>query len=145
MDADEVEMALENKFAAKDAVPVESPVKDELLPPVSVERFCVPQQVSHVPLPSCSNHFSVLKIHEDFEPERNDEDTRNPLSAAQPPAEAQKLCQLKWEKQLGLKLVIQSLEEGPNCIMLLIHLKTMDTMEEAATEAKGWWRGLGRG
>jgi hypothetical protein len=39
MDMDEVEMALENKLAAKDAVPVEAPVKDELLPLVSVEDF----------------------------------------------------------------------------------------------------------
>ena len=36
---------------------------------------------------------------------------------------------------MGRKLVIRSLEEGPNCIMLLIHLKTTDTMEEASTEA----------
>ena len=33
------------------------------------------------------------------------------------------------------KLVIRSLEQGPNCIMLPIHLKTTDTMEEASTEA----------
>jgi hypothetical protein len=37
MDADEVEVALENKLVAKDAVLVESPVEDELLSPVSVE------------------------------------------------------------------------------------------------------------
>jgi hypothetical protein len=37
MDVDEVETALENKLTAKDATPVEAPVKDELLPPVSVE------------------------------------------------------------------------------------------------------------
>jgi hypothetical protein len=39
MDADKVETALENKLAAKDAVLVETPVKDEPLPPVSVEDF----------------------------------------------------------------------------------------------------------
>ena len=33
------------------------------------------------------------------------------------------------------KLVIRSLKQGPNCIMLPIHLKTTDTMEEASTEA----------
>jgi hypothetical protein len=33
MDMDEVETALENKLAAKDAILVEAPVKDELLPP----------------------------------------------------------------------------------------------------------------
>src|SRR6266511_2167599 len=32
-------------------------------------------------------------------------------------------------------LEICLLEPGPNCIMLLIHLKTMDTMEEASSEA----------
>jgi hypothetical protein len=39
MDMDEVEVALENKLAAKDAVLVESPLEDELLPLVSVEDF----------------------------------------------------------------------------------------------------------
>src|SRR6266571_8914977 len=33
------------------------------------------------------------------------------------------------------KLVICSLEAGPKCIMLPIHLKTTDTMEESSTEA----------
>jgi len=33
------------------------------------------------------------------------------------------------------KLVIQSLEKDPRCIMVLTHLKTRDTMEEASTEA----------
>ena len=33
------------------------------------------------------------------------------------------------------KLVIFSLELGPKSIMLPIHLKTMDTMEESSTEA----------
>ena len=33
------------------------------------------------------------------------------------------------------KLVIHSLEQGPNCIMLPIHLEITDTMEEASTEA----------
>jgi hypothetical protein len=39
MDVDEVEAVLENKLAAKDAVLVESPLKDKLLPLVSVEDF----------------------------------------------------------------------------------------------------------
>ena len=43
--------------------------------------------------------------------------------------------QLKWERQLSCKLIICSLEQGPNCIMLLIHLKTTNTLEEVATEA----------
>jgi len=33
------------------------------------------------------------------------------------------------------KLIIRSLDEGPNCIMIPVHLKTTDTLEEAATEA----------
>jgi len=33
------------------------------------------------------------------------------------------------------KLIICSLDKGPNCIMLPIHLKTTDTLEEASTEA----------
>jgi hypothetical protein len=39
MDADEVEAALENKLAAKDAVPAELLAENEPLPPVSVEDF----------------------------------------------------------------------------------------------------------
>ena len=39
MDADEVEVALEDKLAAKDAVLVELMAEDEPLPPVSVEDF----------------------------------------------------------------------------------------------------------
>jgi hypothetical protein len=39
MDADEVETALEDKLAAKDAVPVEPCTEDKLLPPVSIEDF----------------------------------------------------------------------------------------------------------
>ena len=33
------------------------------------------------------------------------------------------------------KLVIRSLKAGPKCIMLPIHLKTTDTIEESSTEA----------
>jgi len=33
------------------------------------------------------------------------------------------------------KLVIWSLEKDPRCITVPTHLKTMDTMEEASTEA----------
>src|SRR6266571_3396581 len=33
------------------------------------------------------------------------------------------------------KLVFRSLKAGPKCIMLLIHLKTTDTMEESSMEA----------
>jgi hypothetical protein len=37
--------------------------------------------------------------------------------------------------RLSPKLVICSLDEGPNCIMIPAQLRTRDTMEEAATEA----------
>ena len=33
------------------------------------------------------------------------------------------------------RLVLNSLEEGPRCIMIPIHLKTMDTLEEDNSEA----------
>jgi hypothetical protein len=39
MDADEVEMALEDKLTAKDVVLVEPQAEDEPLPPVSIEDF----------------------------------------------------------------------------------------------------------
>ena len=40
------------------------------------------------------------------------------------------------EKRIKRKLVIRSLELDAKCIMLPIHLKTMDTIEETSTEAK---------
>ena len=46
-----------------------------------------------------------------------------------------KPCQPKWEKWIKCKLVICSLKLDAKCIMLLIHLKTTDTMEETSTEA----------
>jgi len=49
--------------------------------------------------------------------------------------EPHKPCQPKWEKWIKCKLVICSLELDMKCIMLLIHLKTTDTMEETSTEA----------
>jgi len=54
---------------------------------------------------------------------------------ALPPTEPRKPCQPKWEKQMKWKLIISSLELGPKSIMLPIHLKTTDTMEESSTEA----------
>ena len=39
------------------------------------------------------------------------------------------------EKVIPSKLVIQLLEKDPSCIMVPIHLKMTDTMEEASTEA----------
>ena len=41
----------------------------------------------------------------------------------------------KWEKKLASKLVIWSLEQGPNSILIPVHLKTMDTLEEVGIDA----------
>ena len=51
-----------------------------------------------------------------------------------PSPEPHKPHQPKWERRLSPKLVICSLEEGPNCIMVPIHLRTTDTMKESSTE-----------
>ena len=92
------------------------------------------------PLPS-SNRFSVLQIHnipDIIEPARNDEDAQSiPVPA---PA---LLCRPKWEKKLASKLVIWSLEQGPNSILIPVHLKTTDTLEEVGIDALvdwGYWR-----
>jgi len=88
--------------------------------------------VSHAPLLLNSNRFSVLEITEP----NVDEDTQEPSETpALLPTEPHKLRQPKWEKQIKRKLVILSLELDAKCIMLLIHLKTTDTMEETSKEA----------
>jgi len=51
------------------------------------------------------------------------------------PTEPRKPRRPKWEKWIKCKLVICSLELDAKCIMLLIHLKMTDTMEETSTEA----------
>ena len=51
------------------------------------------------------------------------------------PTECHKLCQPKCEKQISHKLVIHSFEVDLKCIMLPIHLRTMDTMEKSSMEA----------
>ena len=74
---------------------------------------------------------SVLQIHnipDVIEPARNDEDAQSILALALP-------HQPKWEKKLTSKLVIQSLEQGPNSILIPVHLKTMDTLEEVGIDA----------
>ena len=90
-------------------------------------RFCIPQQMSSVPLLLNSNQFSVLEV---YEPEVR-EDTQNTQELPPPVADSRKLCQPKWERRMAHKLVIHSLEQDPRCIMVPIHLKTTDTMEEA--------------
>jgi len=51
------------------------------------------------------------------------------------PTEPRKPHRPKWEKQIKRKLVIHSLKLDAKCIMLPIHLKMTDTMEETSTEA----------
>jgi len=91
--------------------------------------------VSRAPPLLSSNRFSVLEI---IEP-KIDEDAQKPdtptLPSPELPTEPCKLCRPKWEKRIKRKLVIRSLELDAKCIMLPIHLKTTDTMEETSTEA----------
>ena len=85
---------------------------------------CVPPLLS-------SNQFSVLEI---IEPKIN-EDAQESDTPVLLPTKLHKPCQPKWEKQIKWKLVISFLKLGPRSIMLLIHLKTMDTIKESSTEA----------
>jgi len=87
--------------------------------------------VSRAPPLLSSNRFSVLEI---IEP-KFDEGTQKPDTPTLPPTEPRKLRRPKWEKRIKHKLVICSLELDVKCIMLPIHLKTTDTMEETSTEA----------
>jgi len=89
--------------------------------------------VSRAPPLCSSNHFSVLPIYDVpniVESAENDEDAQ-PVPKTKPsPARRP-----NWEKRLASKLVTCSLEEGPNSIRILVHLKTTDTLEEVNTNA----------
>jgi len=87
--------------------------------------------VSHAPPLLSNNRFFILEI---TEPEI-DEDAQESDTPALPPTEPRKPCRPKWEKQIKRKLVIHSLELDAKCIMLPIHLKMTDIMEETSTEA----------
>ena len=95
--------------------------------------------MSHAPPLLSSNRFSVLQIHnipDIIEPARNDEDTQSiPVLAPALTSAPALPCQPKWEKKLASKLVIRSLEQGPNSILIPVHLKTMDTLEEVGIDA----------
>jgi len=89
-----------------------------------------------------NNQFSVLDLHEP-EIDKDVSDTSKsielmpkqlPSSSEMPPTTCQ-LCKPKWKKQMPQTLKICSLKPGPNCIMLPIHLKTTDIIEEALSEA----------
>ena len=90
------------------------------------------QRVSRAPPLLNSNRFSVLEM---TEPEIDEDAQSTPESLPLPPMQSCLPRRPKWEKHMNRNLVIRSLEQGPNCIMLPIHLKTMDTMDEASTEA----------
>jgi len=108
------------------------------------EEFCMPRRVAHAkpalvhvtpPLPD-DNQFSALGSPEPGT-SSDLEDTPLEVPKVQPPpvVELRRLCRPKWERRMAPKLVIRSLEKDPRCIMVPTHLKTMDTMEEASTEA----------
>ena len=78
-----------------------------------------------------NNRFSVLEITK----LKIDEDAQEPDTPALPPTEPRKLRRPKWEKWIKRKLVICSLKLDAKCIMLPIHLKTTDSMEETSMEA----------
>jgi len=87
--------------------------------------------VSRAPLLLSNNRFSVLEITEP----KVDEEAQEPDTPTLPPTKPRKPRWPKWEKWIKCKLVIRSLDLDAKCIMLPIHLKTTDTMEETSTEA----------
>jgi len=108
------------------------------------KEFRMPHRVAHAkpalvcvtpPLPN-NNRFSVLEVPEpDTAPDLEDMLLEDPKVQPPPTVEPRRLRQPKWEKRMAPKLVIQSLEKDPRCIMVSTHLKITDTMEEASTEA----------
>ena len=95
-----------------------------------------------VPPLSSNNRFSVLDLHE-LEIDKDISDTSKLVeltskqlpSSSEIPHATHRLHKPKWEKLMPKKLKIHSLKPGLNCIILPIHLKTMDTIEEASSKA----------
>jgi len=106
--------------------------------PIPIKRFHVPRKARvAVPL-STKNRFSVLAVDEAIEPLPTSSAMSTLANPVPPPLSSTprpKTHRPRWERRMSRKLIIRSLEEGPNCIMLPIQLKTTDTMEEASTEA----------
>src|SRR6266540_4939162 len=100
------------------------------------------QWVNCAPLLLSNNRLSVLNLHEP-EIDKDVSDTLKliELTLKQLPSSLEilhttrRLHKPKWEKQMPRTLKIHLLEPGLNCIILLIHLKTTDMMEEASSEA----------
>jgi len=88
--------------------------------------------VSRAPPLLNSNRFSVLEV---TEPEVDEDTQESSEQPTLPPAEPWKPRRPKWEKRIKRKLVICSLEMDAKCIMIPIHLRMTDTMEETSTEA----------
>jgi len=103
------------------------PVLDQT--PVQPKKFH-PQPKAQLAVPLLSkNYFSVLAVDEALEP--------LPTSSALPipstpsplvPAPKMMTRRPRWEKCMTRKLIICSLEEGPNCLMIPAHLKNTDAM-----------------
>ena len=153
MDLKEIQRLLGSRLATRSVVKtnasnasntsnpsITSSASIEVETPVSIDR--TPRRVIHIPTPPTSNRFSVLEVQE---PEI-DEDIPEPPKPVEPASELPILPSKtppavhqprrpNWERRLPRKLKIRSLKQGPNCIMLPIHLKTTDTMEEASSEA----------
>lgn len=89
--------------------------------------------MSRAPPLLSSNRFSALSIHDvpdSVEGAVSDEDAQ-PVPKPKPSP----VRRPKWERLLSSKLVIRSLEEGPNSIRIPVHLRTTDTLEEVNTNA----------
>jgi len=80
-----------------------------------------------------SNRFSVLSIHD--VPDSVESAVSNEDAQPVPKPKPSPVRWPNWEKRLASKLVIRSLEEGPNSICIPVHLKTTDTLEEVSTDA----------
>ena len=135
MNADELEKVLEGRLVAQCAAKPKQPAEDEFRLLQKVFR-AAPPTTHTVPQAHRGNRFSALELQVPEALSECEEEMPEPTETQpRPPPDSRRSCGPKWEKWMSRKLVIHSLEEGPNCIMLPIHLKTTDTMEEASTEA----------
>ena len=77
-------------------------------------------------------------VDDDSEPSRyvrSDEDAQPTKVPPPPTTPVHRPRRPKWEKRMHQRLVINSLDEGPRCILIPVHLKTTDTMQEVNSEA----------
>ena len=65
----------------------------------------------------------------------SDEDAQPPKTPPPAAARAPRPRRPRWEKRMHERLVINNLDEGPRCILIPVHLKTTDTMQELNSEA----------